>query len=736
MAGRTRRTTSASASASTAATANQESVRHYRETSILKPVSPSTHSDNWPCFLLSDATVYAHNGALVSQLDVDALGPFIIRGRLELEKDNARYLVNRHMKHGPLWIQIEGSRAFSIGAKDDSLSNPVVWASGQAGWFEIVPAESYRRHCDEMYQGVTLHYSMLDQYEAALEKLRKSKKKKNATLADVSLDLDELLFQYALCSGDGLTLPEAHKRLGWNCIFLLSHFPRETNVYKHLAARSASLVQMIAENKGETDKRTKNPRRDLLFSKPCPLKAYDYSEREKSSSVEVVDGRKKGKGRPNSRAPRSTRASETTDVDAVNISSKNRQPHPSKSTKVTRKPPANVSAENEDIIMVDQPSSNSTSSVSVRNNQTELHKNNSAMNSNTTEEENSSAHVLVDALEDVRRQMLQLISEGRQKKQLDQITAKSWQTKVYMECNIKAYNSMEEIFHYYAQGLVQRLGPHWHETQIYQWVKEKASKPATLTLISETEVKQIVRRIKKSARAARTDNVANETQQPKQPEAREYAGKQTPRGRPSGKAAGLRPSTGSKKRLRHEVDFEDNMDLDEDGLPTKRSKRSHYLTEEADDEDEDDEDDNGENVEGDDENSAGDSGPLTEEENILMTPVVIQAERLSSTQPHGPNQTWVCEEPDCGFTVRAAHEEQGQRQIHAHYEEHEKEARDVAQEMALNRVNLAVQEARGHMPINHLLEKIRNLGEKSKRRDEVILNGQVVPEPIRKSLLI
>ncbi|KAJ8108721.1 hypothetical protein ONZ43_g6339 [Nemania bipapillata] len=136
------------------------------------------------------------------------------------------------------------------------------------------------------------------------------------------------------------------------------------------------------------------------------------------------------------------------------------------------------------------------------------------------------------------------------------------------------------------------------------------------------------------------------------------------------------------------------MDIDEDGLLKKKIKKSHYFTEDDDDEDEDD---NGSIDE--DEVDSNESKPDAEKNNIPMTQLVIRAEKLPSTQPKGPNQTWICEEPDCGYIVRAAHEEGGRKLISDHYEEHEKAAQDVAQEMALNRVNLAVQEARGHMPI-------------------------------------
>ncbi|KAI0106453.1 hypothetical protein GGR51DRAFT_517716 [Nemania sp. FL0031] len=709
----------ARAAAEIAALEKRLAVRHYKETSVLKSVSPSVHSDNWPCFLLTDATVHVPNGDMVSQLDVDLFGPLIIRGKLELEKDNERYLVNRHMKGRALRVQIQASRAFSVGAKDDSLSVPVVWASGEAGWFEIVPAPCYQRICDEMFQAVSLHYSLLDQFEEALEKLQKSRKKKKATMADVPLDLDEMLFQYALRAGDGLTLSEAHMRFNRNNVFLLSHFPKDTSLYKHLAEKYSGTVKLLADK----DRKPRDP-----SFKTCRLAAYDYPQRDKSSSLEVADGKKKSRGRVKNSASRTTRTSEVSDVEIIDPPIKTQDTHRSRSARAKKRSPAEPSPEDDDVIMTDPPKYGITRSRTSRNHR-EVNEDNPTGDLNAAGATKSSANVLIDALQDVREQMLQQISEGKQKKQLNQITAKSWCTKVYMECNIKHYNSVEEIFHYHARDLVQHLGPEWHDIMIYQWVKEKASIPPTLTLVSEEEVNQIVRRVKKSARGNHTEKAVKENTRP---EVREYAGKQTPRSRPSGKAAGLRPSTGGKKRLRYEIDFEDSMDIDEDGSLKKKSKKSHF----TEDEDEDEEQDDDESVDEDDGASSHESKPYAENNDVPTTQFVIRAEKLPSTEPKGPNQTWICEEPDCGYIVRAAHEEQGRKLISAHYEEHEKEAQDVAQETALNRVNLAVQEARGHMPINHLLEKIRNIGEKSSRREEVHLNGHVVPEPIKRTLLI
>ncbi|KAK5631021.1 hypothetical protein RRF57_006736 [Xylaria bambusicola] len=700
----------------------EDTARHYKETSVLKPVSPSTHTDDWPCFLLSEATVHMRDGNLMDLLNVDLFGPFIVRGKLEIEKDNQRYLVNRNMKAKTLWIQIESSRAFSVGAKDDSLSSPVVWASGEAGWFEIVPAACYQRICDGMFQAVRLHYSLLDQYEEAVEKLRKSRKKKRPTFADVSIEIDELLFQCALRAGDGHTLPEAHKLLKDHGPFLLSHFPKDTNLYTHLVKKQPGTAKLLTE-------KTASSKWLEYLAQPSPLIAYDYSQGEESSSPEISDGRKKGRGRPKHTVSQTTRSSEMSDMKGVvDLSKKVRGPHQLRSTRAKTRSPAEVPQTVDDIIMTDSPSNNNPGPSKSHNVREEVGGEKATIDTGATPGTRSSGHVLVGALKDARRNYLQSISEGKQKKQLHQITAKSWQNKVYLECNIKSYNAVEEIFQYHARDLVRLLGPEWEDTQIYQWAKENSSTSPTLTLISEAEINQIVRRVKKSVRTAHAQNVASENEQPV---VNEYAGKQTPRNRQSGKAAGLRPSTGGKKRLRQETNFDDDMDLDEDGILNKKYKKSHYFTEE-DDEVEDDND----SIEDDDEDSSGESKSRVGKDTVAMSQLVVRAEKLPSAQPQRLNKTWICEEPDCGYIVRAAHEEDSQKLINAHYEGHEKEAQDEAHEMALDRVNLAVQEARGHMPINHLLEKIRKLGENSKRRDEVHLHGQAVPEPIKRTLLI
>ncbi|KAI1262512.1 hypothetical protein F5Y18DRAFT_152364 [Xylariaceae sp. FL1019] len=685
MAGRRKR----ASSTSTVATIDQSNITHYQETAILKPAPPTQHFDDWPCFTLTDAAVYHRDGTFANQLNAELEGPFIVRGVLETDKDTAQYLVNKNMRSKSHRIQIEASSKFSI-ACDESGSAPIVWASGQAGWFEIVPSQQYRPICDLMFQAVCLHFALLDAYDEELAKSRKAKKKKK----DYRIDLEELLFKYALRSGDGLIVDEAYDRLDEQAIFVLSHFTKGTVVHNYLTNKFPDIASELA-------KKAANPEVEQRSNlKPSPLKAYEYTHRDKSTSLEAADGQKRPRGRPRNSSLRNTQSSQPPDLEAATKSSRPKQK--SKST----------TSANDDIIMVD-PHDDHPNPVKKSH---VYHP--EGIENEIPSSSLESARVLASALQDVREEMEREVALGKQKKAIGDITANSWRTKAYMECSIKDYKSIHEIFVYHAENLIRLLGPGWSDTQIYLWAEEHASEPPTFENITETEILQLKRRVKKTDRVARIEKSTNSSP-PRKSSA--YAGKQTPRNvRPAGKFGGLRPSTGSKKRLRHEVGVDDDTDMDEYGTLRKKSKKSSFDLEEVDE---------------DDSELSSDDDTQSDSRAVPLASLVLRAEKLPSTQPQGPNHTWTCEEPDCSFVVRDAHEEAGQQLVSAHCEEHDNDAREAAQEVAVNRVNLAVQEAnRGHMPINHLLEKIRRLGEKSGNREEI--NGKPVPEPIKRALLI
>ena len=152
------------------------------------------------------------------------------------------------------YIQIQNSFSFSIGQKNDDDSKlPVLWASGQAGWFEIDPSEKYMQMCDKIFQGINLHYSILDQYEDALEKLHRKKKNRDKSLQHVELPLEEVLFQYAVSAGDAITLREAYQRCADQATFLLSHLPKELQFHRWLAKQHpVSHVELLRGSRHRT----------------------------------------------------------------------------------------------------------------------------------------------------------------------------------------------------------------------------------------------------------------------------------------------------------------------------------------------------------------------------------------------------------------------------------------------------------------------------------------------------
>ncbi|RYP77123.1 hypothetical protein DL771_001413 [Monosporascus sp. 5C6A] len=649
-------------SVSTVATVDDSAIRYLRESTVLKPVPARAHTDDWPCFLLADATVYHRNGSMANLLHVDLEGPFIVRGRLEVEKDQERYLVNRPGKSKSPWIQIQSSTSFSIGQKDDhGLPIPVLWASGESGWFEIVPSDRYKAIGDVMFQGIDLHYCILDQYEDALAKLHRKKKNRAKTLQHVELPLDDLLFHYAVATGDGITLHEARQRL---------------------AEKDPATAQELAEST-----------HPMLQAASSPLEIPDTTSQDHTVA-------------PRASTQRSTRNSETVRGAPVDLSSDGQQASNYKVTRTKRRSPTNVKPANADVEMLDTSAGMPSSSKAVT--------------------PTPGLPVLLDTLQEIRNSSLELLRDGKNKRHPDHIMPGTWHYKIYLACKIRYRQGSTEVCEYWARDLVEHLGPEWRRSEFYKWAKANANTKPKFEYSTETECLGLRRRNTRQKLATEEKGQPSHTgKQPAPVPAPESAGKQPPkkRGRPSGKAAGLRPSLGSKKRPRAEADLDDGDDdeMDLGGYdPRKTTKKSKYFPE-------DDADAASSTAEDDEEAKPG-PAPLTR--------LVIRAERLPSTTPKGPNQTWTCGEPDCGYVVRGADEDEGQNLISAHYEEHEREARDEAEEAALKRVNLAVQESGGHLPINHLLDKIRSIGDKVQQRNEIGLNGEVLPQPIKRTLLV
>lgn len=72
-------------------------------------------------------------------------------------------------------IEIRQSTEYSIGLDEDD--NPVIWASGRCGWYEINPSPVYLEIYNKSCQACVMHYRIMDIYKS--QRPKKSKKGKS-----------------------------------------------------------------------------------------------------------------------------------------------------------------------------------------------------------------------------------------------------------------------------------------------------------------------------------------------------------------------------------------------------------------------------------------------------------------------------------------------------------------------------------------------------------------------------
>ncbi|KAH8801552.1 hypothetical protein F5884DRAFT_518767 [Xylogone sp. PMI_703] len=217
-------------------------VHYVHESSVLKSIAKVLDPDEWPCFLIEDAVVYWKDGETQANiLDAELQGTYIVRGRLEVEKENRKYLQNKKVYSA--YIEIRDSQAYSIG-----YGPTTIWASGKSGWFEIRPATEYQDIYNKIIEGIDLYYAILEAYED-LEREPKHKGYRN------SLTVDEILLKYAIRDGTGLTRSEVIERIESHASFLLTHMRKEklvkfeaTSFYKWLKIRCPEIFQRLLQH--------------------------------------------------------------------------------------------------------------------------------------------------------------------------------------------------------------------------------------------------------------------------------------------------------------------------------------------------------------------------------------------------------------------------------------------------------------------------------------------------------
>ena len=274
-------------------------------------------------------------------------------------------------------------------------------------------------------------------------------------------------------------------------------------------------------------------------------------------------------------------------------------------------------------------------------------------------------------------------------------------SNLYYEHKISNYHASTEILSYFSKELVQRLDPKWHTSPFWQWLVNESKKPS-IELQHTDEAKipyQLVRRAKKTKPATPTAPANNPPStldiRPKalapfdneDPHSDDYDS--SGRRRYAGKG-GLRLQSASKKRTATDMLFDDDDELASGRRARKAAKTTNYF-DIPNFRDEEEEEEEEEEAGPSDSDSNADTSPQAEAEDIedrhdglpLAPPkdavrVVLHAEKLPSASPTGPNGTWVCDRPDCGYVVRAAEEAAGRSQVQQHFRDHEARAQKAA----------------------------------------------------------
>ncbi|KAH7008218.1 hypothetical protein EDB80DRAFT_715908 [Ilyonectria destructans] len=694
MTGRSRR-----ASTSSVETVDENQILWRQETSVLKSVPKLSDSNNWPIFELRDTVVLNKDGHTVENaLHVGTRGPFIVRGTLIIDDPSQKqHLIMRVRQSVP--IEVRQSISYSIGEAEDG--QPLIWVSGKGGWYEIFPSPTYLPIYNKMCEAAMLYYRIMDIY-----KTQKPKKPKKGRRPDPMIELSHLFHQYAAKVGDGSTLDEVIERCMEHAPFLISQFTQEdpaefdwrpTLFYRWLTNKHADLLAKAHERLVNPPKLPRSPSAEIV---PSTVTQTLPSRTRTGSSVPAVTRNQpplQVEAKTSTPRERSTRSHSATQKDDEAV------------VEMSRPQPARVSSVVETPDVTPALASPAVTSPAVGS---------PAPGTPTPWDDSLTPfETVLKALE----QAYKILDKSRQG-----MTVLSTLNKIYFLYKFPNYREggagshkipVEEVLQYNAEELLQAIDEDkYSKYEIYSWLQEATKREFKPIAIKSSDFPY--RLVPRGTRPPRAPKI------PEQPPAVQLGGVASqgldddvsstnsgassragkgPRGRRSGKKSNLRLATGSKKRLHSELDYD--SESEESG-----PKKSHYF----------------------DEMDAAGNASSPEDEDAHLSDqepikILIRADKIPSTVPHGPHETWTCEEEDCGYVVRSGDKEECQERIRDHFKVHEQQAK---------RVSLAMSESRGQLPINHLIDKLKSMGEKSQRDEQIEANGTVLPQHIKRNLYV
>ncbi|KAH7152319.1 hypothetical protein B0J13DRAFT_522618 [Dactylonectria estremocensis] len=687
MSGRNRR-----ASTSSVDTVDENQILWRQETSVLRSVPKLSDSNNWPIFELRDAVVLSKDGQTIENaLNVGTRGPFIVRGTLIIDDPSQKqHLIMRVRTSIP--IEVRQSISYSIGEAEDG--QPLIWVSGKGGWYEIFPSTAYLPVYNKMCEAAMLYYRIMDIYKT--QKVKKAKKGKRL---DPMAELSHVFHQYAAKVGDGSTLDEVTQRCIEHAPFLITQFTQEdpeefdwrpTFFYSWLTGKHTDLLAKAKERLLNPPQLPRSPSAEVVSS---PVTQILPSRTRIGSSTPTVTRNPPSRQvttRSSTPRERSTRSHSLPqkDDDAV---SEAPQPQQTRVSPAIATPAIPNAAPSQDL---ETPAPAEDDSLTP-------------------------FETVLKALE----QTYVALKGSRQG-----LTVLSTLNKIYFVHKFPNYREggpgshkipVMEVLHYNAKELLRVIDKDkYGKYEIYSWLEDAAKRefnPIAIKL-SEFPYRLVPRgtrapRAPKIAESTPVVNVGGVTRQALDDDASSSnsrpssrAGK-GPKGRRSGKKSGLRLAVGSKKRPHSEI--ESDWEEEESG-----AKKSHYFSDDA-------LEDSGNTSSPEDEDAH-----LSDEEPIK---ILIRADRIPSAVPRGPHDTWTCEEEECGYIVRGGDREECEERIRQHFQDHEKQAK---------RVTLAMSESRGQLPINHLIDKLKSMGEKSQRSEQISVDGTLLPQHIKRNLYV
>ncbi|EPE05731.1 hypothetical protein F503_08262 [Ophiostoma piceae UAMH 11346] len=635
---------------------------HYApETSVLMPTKEASNVE-WPGYVLSDAVVYRPDGkTMANALLINQEGPFIIRGRLEIDDDDdeVQHLIDPTVRS--IDIEIQDSKVYSIGYYPEA----VVWLSGKAGWFEINPHPSYAKIYKDMCEVSQLDYILAKIY------IEEDGSLKDTKMDPALADIKEVLLRYALALGDGITYEETVDKILRLGPALVSHMESSTG----LAWKQTSIYAWLVRELKNKERMRRSSSRGT--SQPPPATSGPASTHTPltQSPVPVPAISQQTAQTPQPRPLSQTLAFRESPAVGPRAAAARETPFP----------PPETGAATERLVPEDPRAA--------------------------LQEVRVPGVVSKAEEEEVFQLFFKVVTGiGENVGNQSSMTAGKVHAAMNQLYKLKGYNVSKQLSAFYSKRLLECLDESWDGSPYRKYLANDEGieyKPESNLFLRKIP-DQLVRR----------GTLRAQSPAPHLSHSQAGLSRSQPSPGPAGKRPGLRPTAPAKKRSfgmalgsegHDEADSihdqaAQNLPLHTIGRPKKNAKTAH------------------ENVPTataapqaqlvqDDADSDGDSSSDDDDSDIESeTVVAIHSVPLSlSIRPTGPNGTWNCPHPGCRFLVRNAagrdsSANAARESIHAHLRGHE--------ENTLSRVDLAISEgSRKHVSVDNLLEKIRALAD-------------------------